>query len=276
MIMRQRAVLFGIVLAVVVGAVPVLSQANDDPCAFNLSQLVAGLVEAQAASSAGEPENALPVLRAAAEALTILADRCDEALNAAEMAAPESAPESTPPLESTPSDGAPAAGSLSIPGSFRSPNGELVFDYPPEWTISAFIPFTEGSGAVNLATSDAALQALNVADPVLAPGEQAVQIVTGSPDSITNAEINEGDLEALAAFFIGTFERRYDDLSAPEYTTIINRPAARILFGTDNVDGVVVIVQLDELRFVVIGGLGAKGERESLIAAIDSIAGTLQ
>lgn len=234
---------------------------SDGACDRNLSQLVAGLVEAQAALSSGDSQNAIPVLRAAAAALTTIADECEASLGGT----------------SASTDSTPIPQSVSIPGSFHAANGAFVFDYPPEWTVSDFIAVQDNSGAVSIANSADALAALNGNPIVLASGQQAVQILGGTAVALTNGEIDQGTIENLTSYFQATFEQLASTLEEPETFESNGRPASRMLFEGENFDGELVIVQLEDgARFIVIGALAAKGERDTLIPIIDSIAASLQ
>mgnify|MGYP000367033756 CR=1 FL=1 len=251
-----------------IGYTRILAQ-QDDPCRFNLSQLVAGLVEAQAAASSGEPAGALPVLRAAAEALTILADRCEASLSGA-MATDPGAVTVT---EVTPE----ATVAISVPGVFVASNGAFTINYPPEWIASDFLPLPPNNGAVTIGSTAESLTAINTQSPVMTTGQQGLQIIVGTGDDLTNFELNQATLEEMLGYFIGTFERTYPEIGTPETVTVADRTVGRLTFGGESFDAVLYLVELEPMtRFAVIAGIGAKGERDALIPIVEAAVSSLE
>lgn len=237
---------------------------ENDPCSINLSQLIAGLVEAQSVASAGRPEESLVILRAGSEFLDRLANECETTLNAGAEATPEATEE--------------ALVNLSIPGSFRAPNGAFVFDYPPEWEINDFIAFPQDSGTVTIGNSAEAIEALSSQQPVLVSGQQAVLILGSAPEIVTNGEMDSGaTVEAILGYFIGTFRSLYSEIGEIESLEIVGRDAGRVFFGGEGFDAVIYAVELEAgARYVTVVGTGAKGEIEALIDVVEHVAGTLQ
>ncbi len=242
---------------------------ESDPCDLDLSQLVAALVEAQAVIATDQPELALPVVRAAAEALTIYADRCEASLAGAE-ATPEPAPEVTP-------EATRAMETISGPGTFVSPNGVFTFRYPQEWLINDFIAIASSAGQVTIGSTQEAIDALNSQLPALASGHQGIQVFGGAPEILTGGEITDGTIENMIAYFVGTFERQYPEIGAPEFMEFNGHPAASLTFGAPTFDSVIYVLSMDDnQRFVILGGVSAKGELDALIPIIAEIAASVE
>ena len=268
------------VLTVILIAFPLLAHQRilaqqADPCQFNLSQLIAGLVEAQAASSSGQPAGALPVLRAAAQALTTLADRCEASLNPAQVT-----PEVTPdPNSLTVAEVTPeaTAETLSQPGVFVADNGAFTINYPPEWITATYLPIEPNNGAITIANSEETLTAMNAQSPVMAAGQQGLQIIVGNPDALTNFELNAPTLDELLGYFIGTFERIYTEIGTPETITVGDRNVGRLFFGGESFDAVLYLVEITPgARYAVLAGIGAKGERDAIIPIVEAAVTSLQ
>ncbi len=242
---------------------------ESDPCSIDLSQIVAGLVESQAVIAAGEPASALPVLRAVAEALTIFADRCEASLAEGEVT-PEPAPEVTP-------EATRAIETMSGPGTFVSPNGVFAFRYPTEWVINEFIAIASSAGQITVGSTQEAIDALNSQLPELSSGQQGVQVFGGASEILTGGEITDGTIDSMVAYFVGTFERQYPEVGTPEVFEINGHPAARLDFGAPTFDSVIYVLALDNnQRFVIVGGVAAKGERDALIPVIEQIAASVE
>ncbi|GEM_PF-1229069 len=250
-------------------------------CNINLSAIMGGLTEAQAAASSGDTDIALDVIRAAAEALTRIADACEQQLA---LNTPEATAETTPSVEVTETVSADSGTpeprtmqSLSVPGNFYAPNGVFAFDYPPEWTISDFISISSDSGAISVGSTTEAITALNAQSPVLSSGQQAVLILGGSVELITSGELNAGGIEAILSYYQGIGERTYSETSTPETFDLNGRAAGRLTFGGEGFDAYMIAIEIEtDVRYAVIVGTSAKGERDAIATIVDSIALTIR
>lgn len=284
-ITRKTRRLIGVLLILIVlplaAAVPVIAQFGE--CNLNLSQIIGGLAEAQAAASSNDTSNALLIMRAAADALYQLADQCE-----AQLAPPPTAilPEATvDPLATVDPNATPEATQAApVPGEFNAPNGAFSFDYPTEWLSSPFVAAPDGiSGLISVGSSQAAIDALGAESPVLAASDQAVLIIGGTPAVITNDEIDSGGIEEILNYYQGVFRSLYTEASEPETFTVNDRRTGRLTVGGEAFDALLIVIELvpsdgvpGQGRYVVLVGTAAKGELPALTPIIESMAASLE
>jgi hypothetical protein len=213
-------------------------------------------------------------MRAAAEALTILADQCEASLAGTSAAVTPQAGDITSVAEVTPE----ATAFIAVPGVFVAEGGAFTVNYPETWVTSDYLAISDSEGALTLADSEDTLSAISsVQSPVLAAGQQGLQVIIGTPDNLTNFELNQASLDQMLAYFVGTFERTYPELGEATTVVIGDRTVGRLEFGGDAFDAVLYLVELEaQSRFAVIAGIGAKGERDALIPIVESAVLTLR
>ncbi len=166
---------------------------------------------------------------------------------------------------------------MSGPGTFVAPNGVFAFRYPPEWLINDFIAIASSAGQITIGSTQEAIDSLNSQLPALTSGHQGIQVFGGTPELLTGGEITDGTIESMISYFVGTFERQYPEIGTPEFMEFNGHPAASLTFGAPTFDSVIYVIALDDnQRFVILGGVSAKGELDALIPIVEEIAASVE
>lgn len=163
-----------------------------------------------------------------------------------------------------------AAGVVLLDQDYTAPDEVFSLSYPHGWSVGTFTP-SESGGIVFIGNSPFADRHLQVADPNIRAGEQAVQLLYGAPQSA-----EEASLEAVIADFEQLIGTLYEDVSTTEYFTLDGRDAARFFFRGATFDGIVVGADLGDGRFVAVRGVAASGRLESLRGVVEAIVASVR
>lgn len=163
-----------------------------------------------------------------------------------------------------------AAGVILLDGTFSASNDTFTLSYPHGWTVGTFTPSDTG-GVVLFGNSPVSDRLLQVAEPQIEAGEQAVQVLVGAPQ--TGGEVS---LQSVLADFESLVSSLYQNVSTTEYYALEGRPAAKLSFHADNLDGVIVGVELGEGRYAVLRGVTSSGNLDAIRSTAEAIAASIQ
>ncbi len=163
-----------------------------------------------------------------------------------------------------------AAGVVALDQTYAAPDDVFTLNYPHGWTVGTFTASSTG-GVILIGNSPLADRLLQVAEPQIAPGEQAVQVLVGAPQ--TTEAIS---LQLVIADFEGLIGSLYQDVTTTEYYALEGRAAARLTFHAANLDGVVVGVELGDGRYAVVRGVASSGSLNAIQSIVEGIAASIQ
>lgn len=217
-------------LLVLLAALPAAAQ--DEPtCAVDVSAAQDLLTQAAAA----EPEAALTLLAQARDAILAIEQSCAQ------------------------------AGIILLDQTFTAPENTFTVSYPHGWSVGTVTPSPTG-GVVFFASTSDPDSLLQIAEPTLTGGTQAIHLLVGVRSA--------GETDALAAV-LADFEElirsMYTEVSTVEYYTLEGRNAARLSFRSAGFDGVIVAVDAGEGRFAVARGIAAPGKLEAVRAVAEAM-----
>ena len=159
-----------------------------------------------------------------------------------------------------------SAGVILLDQSYSAPDASFSVSYPHGWSVGTYTP-SETGGVLFLGNSAFADRLLQLQEPQIAPGEQAIQLLVGTPEAT-----RQGDpLENVISDFESLINALYQDVSTTEYYTLDDRRAARLSFRGGGFDGVVVGIEVGDGRFAVARGIAAAGGLSSITATARSI-----
>ncbi len=163
-----------------------------------------------------------------------------------------------------------AAGVVALDQTYTAPENVFTLDYPHDWTVGTYTPSSTG-GIVFIGNSPLADRLLQVAEPQIEAGEQAVQVLVGAPQTAEGVTLQRvlADFEQL----VGSL---YQDVTPTDYYALAGRPAARLIFRATNLDGVIVGVELGEGRYGVVRGVTNSGNLAALQSTVEAIAASIE
>lgn len=231
-----------IAVVIVVTCIPIFAASAQD-CAIDLSDVVAELLQAQAAASGGDTEAGLTQIAEVRAALAEITDACAEA-----------------GIE---------AGVL-LDNRFVAPNNAFIVYYPSGWVEGIFSPNAE-AGAIYLGSTPLAAQALNTSVPQIAAGEQALVVAVGSANTFGVRETPS--IEAILQQFGERMLADFETTAELEMSSLADRAVGRVEFSSETFDAVMVGIQLEGRDlYAIVVGVAAPGELDTVRHLADAVA----
>jgi hypothetical protein len=163
-----------------------------------------------------------------------------------------------------------AAGVVALDQTYTAPDDAFTLSYPDGWTTGTFTPSSTG-GVILIGNSPLADRLLQVAEPEIVPGEQAVQVLVGAPQTTENVS-----LQLVIADFEDLIGSLYQHVTTTEYYALEGRAAARLTFQAANLDGVVIGVELGGGRYAVVRGVASSGSLNAIQSVVEGIAASIK
>ncbi len=163
-----------------------------------------------------------------------------------------------------------AAGVVALDQTYAAPDDVFTLSYPHGWTVGTFTPSSTG-GVILIGNSPLADRLLQVAEPDILAGEQAVQVLVGAPQTTEDVS-----LKLVIADFETLIGSLYQNVTATEYYALEGRAAARLTFHAANLDGVVIGVELGGGRYAVVRGVASAGSLTAIQNVVEGIAASIQ
>ena len=231
-------ILKGLLLLILLIALPVSAQeATPEACTFDLSPVLDLLNR-----DAEDPETALRHIVDARLALQAIEANCL------------------------------AAGTVLMDQTYSPDEGTFTLNYPFGWQVGMFSP-SETGGVLFLVNTPLADRLLQTAEPRVNAGEMALQVLVGTP---VEGEGGEGALQTVLREFEQLIGSLYPDRSTTEFFTLDGRDAARFSYRGSGFDGFLVVIALDDGRYVAIRGIASNGNLAGLQTAAEAVAASVE
>ncbi len=162
-----------------------------------------------------------------------------------------------------------AAGVVALDQIYTAPDDVFTLSYPHGWMVGTFTPSSTG-GVLLMGNSPLADRLLQVADPQITAGEQAVQVLVGAPQTTEDVS-----LQLVIADFEDLIGSLYQDVTTTEYYALEGRAAARLTFHAADLDGMVVGVELGGGRYAVVRGVASSGSLSAIQSVVEAIAASI-
>lgn len=158
------------------------------------------------------------------------------------------------------------AGVVLLTETFTAPEERFTVDYPSGWFVGTYNP-TAAGGVLFLGSSPAAERLLQIEQPRIVLGEQALQVVVGLPPEQENTT-----LETVMSDFLVPLTAIYTDISTTSFYEVGDRTLAQISYRGDGFDGVVIGAEVGDGRFTIVRGVTAGGNLDALTAVAEEVA----
>lgn len=163
-----------------------------------------------------------------------------------------------------------AAGTVLLDHTYTPDEGTFTLNYPLGWQVGMFSP-SETGGVLFLGNTSLSDRLLQTAEPRVNAGEMALQVLVGRP-----VEGGEGALQSVLGEFEQLIGSLYPDRSTTDFFTLDGRDAARFSYRGNGFDGFLVVIALDDGRYVAIRGIASTGNLAGLQATAEAVAASVQ
>ena len=164
-----------------------------------------------------------------------------------------------------------AAGTVLLDQIYTFHEGTFTLRYPLGWQIGMFSP-SETGGVLFMGNTPLADRLLQTAEPVVKEGEMALQVLVGTP---VEGEGGEDALQTVLREFEQLIGSLYADRSTTEFFTLDERDAARFAYRGSGFDGMLVVLALEDGRYVAVRGVTSSGSLVGLQAAAEAVAASV-